>query len=127
MILFIKTCKRLGIPLEPSKLDGPTTCLTSLGIEVGTEATQLRQLSEKLSKLWFPLDIIAGKKVMSKRELQSLVGFLQHATKMVKPKHSFMRRLHALLAQESEEITPNHFIPPEYSCQCRHAVVTNIY
>ena len=106
----VATCKRLGIPLEPIKLVGPTTCLPYLGIEVDTEAMQLRLPLEKLSKLRSLLDIVAGKKAMSKRELQSLVGLLQHATKVVKPGRSFMRRIHALLAQDGGHIRPDHFI-----------------
>ena len=33
---LITTCTQLGIPLEMSKLEGPSTCLTFLGIEVDT-------------------------------------------------------------------------------------------
>ena len=106
----MKTCKRLGIPLEPVKLEGPTTCLTYLGIEVDTDAMQLRLPPEKLSKLRSLLDIVVGKKAMSNGELQSLVGLLQHATKAVKPERSFMRRIHALLAQAAGRIRPDHFI-----------------
>ena len=83
------TCKRLGIPQEPSKLEVQTTWLMFLGIEVDTEAMQLRLPSKKLSRLRSLLDIVAGKKAISKRELQSLVGLLQHATKVVKPGCSF--------------------------------------
>ena len=31
--ILISTCKALGVPLEPSKLKGPATCLQFLGIE----------------------------------------------------------------------------------------------
>ena len=41
-------CSRLGIPLAQHKRDGPTTCLTFLGIEVDTEAAELRLPQDKL-------------------------------------------------------------------------------
>ena len=34
--IIIQTCMDLGIPLALEKLEGPTTCLTFLGIEINT-------------------------------------------------------------------------------------------
>ena len=34
--IIIQTCTDLGIPLALEKLEGPTTCLTFLGIEINT-------------------------------------------------------------------------------------------
>ena len=41
----------LGVPLEQSKLVGPSTCLTFLSIQVNTEALLLRLPKEKLEQL----------------------------------------------------------------------------
>ena len=41
----------LGIPIEPSKLEGPVTCLTFLGIEVDAASFQLHLPRAKLSEL----------------------------------------------------------------------------
>ena len=41
----------LGIPIEPSKLEGPVTCLTFLGIEVDAALFQLHLPRAKLSEL----------------------------------------------------------------------------
>ena len=90
------TFQDLGIPLEPSKLEGPSNCLTFLGIEVDTLDLQLRLPLEKLSRLMEELSRAKGRKAMSKKELQSLTGLLQHATKVIRPGRAFMRRLHAL-------------------------------
>ena len=49
--ILIRTFERLGVPLEPSKLEGPSTCLSFLGIEVDIENLQLRLPSDKLDKL----------------------------------------------------------------------------
>ena len=57
---------------------------------------QLRLPEEKLSRLAVELDQAVGRKVMLKKELQSLTGLLQHATKVVRPGRAFMRSLHVL-------------------------------
>ena len=41
--LTLRTCERLGVPLAIEKLEGPTDCLTFLGIEVDTTAGVLRK------------------------------------------------------------------------------------
>lgn len=99
------TFQELGIPLEPSKLEGPSTCLTFLGIEVDTIAQQLRLPAEKLARLQAELNRAMGRRSMTKRELQSLTGLLQHATKVVRPGRAFMRRLHVL---QSVGSSPSH-------------------
>ena len=37
--ILVSNCARLGVPLELSKLEGPSTCLTFLGIEVDLDLT----------------------------------------------------------------------------------------
>ena len=34
--ILLATCSDLGVPLEPTKLEGPSTCLKFLGIEFDT-------------------------------------------------------------------------------------------
>ena len=50
----------LGVPLEPSKLESPSMCLTFLGIEVDTTHLQLRLPREKLKKLEAFLETVLG-------------------------------------------------------------------
>lgn len=40
--LLVATFQSLGVPIEEYKLEGPTTCLTFLGIEGNTIILQLR-------------------------------------------------------------------------------------
>ena len=44
-------CESLGVPLAIDKTEGPTSCLTYLGIEIDTEAGILRLPREKLDRL----------------------------------------------------------------------------
>ena len=49
--ILLHTFSKLGVPLEPSKLEGPATCLSFLGIEADSETLQLHLPSEKLHRL----------------------------------------------------------------------------
>ena len=98
--ILVSTCERLGVPLELSKLEGPSTCLTFLGIEVDTVAMQIRlpgsklkNLKEELSKA---LQEVSKRGAITKKALESLTGLLQFATKVVRPGRPFLRRLYAL-------------------------------
>lgn len=105
--ILVSTWASLGVPLEPSKLEGPVTCLTFLGIEVDTVAMQLRLPEEKLLCLRAELREAVGRKAMSRRELQSLAGLLQHATKVIRPGRAFLRSIYALQSVGSR---PSHNI-----------------
>ena len=88
--ILLHTFSELGVPLEPSKLEGPATCLSFLGIEVDSETLQLRLPSEKLHRLKEQLAEAISKKCLPKRKLQSLTGLLQHATKVIRPGRPFL-------------------------------------
>ena len=86
----------LGVPLEQSKLVGPSTCLTFLGIQVDTEALLLRLPKEKLEQPKQELSHCILRKTITKRELQSLTGLLQFATKVIRPGRTFLRQLYTM-------------------------------
>ena len=89
----LQLCERLGVPIAEKKLQRPTTSLSFLGIELDTVSMELRLPQEKLHHL---KDLIQGwkeRKSCSKRELQSLIGHLQHACKVVRYGRSFLRRM----------------------------------
>ena len=97
----------LRVPIEESKLEGPTSCLTFLGIEVDTICLQLHLPQEKLVNLKELLSYNVLCKSMTKKDLQKLAGLLQFATKVVRPGRPFLRRLYAMQEIGSH---PNHFI-----------------
>ena len=49
--ILTSTFESLGVPLEYSKPEGPSSCITFLEIKVDTESLQLRLPSDKLSRL----------------------------------------------------------------------------
>ena len=92
-----RLCGELGVPIAEHKTDGPTTCLVFLGIEIDTVAGQLRLPDEKLQRLQALLRQWGDRKVCSRKDLESLVGMLNHACKVVRAGRSFLRRMIDLL------------------------------
>ena len=86
-------CDDVGLPVEPEKDEGPATCITFLGLELDSEALELRLPTEKLSSMRVHLSSWRGRKVCKKRELHSLIGILAHASKVVRAGRSFVCRM----------------------------------
>ena len=91
------TCATLGVPIADHKREGPTTCLTFLGIEVDTCAGELRLPKDKLLRLRSLLVEWGDRRACERRELESLIGTLNHACKVVRSGRSFLRRMLDLL------------------------------
>ena len=89
---LVASFSELGVPIEPSKLEGPSQCLSFLGIEVDTVTLQLRLPQEKVLKLREKLQSCIHSRSLTKRDLQNLVGMLQFATKVVWPGRPFLHR-----------------------------------
>ena len=102
-----RECRRLGVPIADHKRVGPTTCLVYLGIEVDTVALQLRLPEDKLLRLKTQLKEWGDRKVCPRKELESLIGLLNHACKVVRSGRSFLRRMIDLLHS-----VPSHPLRP---------------
>ena len=89
-------CEELGVPIASKKTEGPPSSLVFLGIEVDTEAEEVRLPSEKLIRLQREIKQWSRRRSTSKRELLSLIGQLQHACCVVRPGRSFLRRMISL-------------------------------
>ena len=93
------TCSRLGIPLALEKIEGPSQCLTFLGITLDTKLKQARLPDDKLSQLHNEVTAWLSHKNATKRQILSLVGLLQHATKVVMPGRTFVSRMYKAAAR----------------------------
>ena len=91
--VLMQTCDRLGVPLAPGKSEGPSTTLTFLGIKIDTVACTLALPQPKLQRVRDLLLEWGDKKACTRRELESLIGLLNHACKVVRPGRSFLRRM----------------------------------
>ena len=87
----------LGLPVAPSKLEGPATCLCFLGIETDTESLEIRLPADKLQRLQSLLRAWRTRSSCRRHELESLVGHLSLACYVVRAGKSFLRRLIELL------------------------------
>ena len=105
--ILLSVFRKLNIPMEESKLEGPSPCLLFLGIEIDTTSFQLRLPRDKLANLKISQRDSIQRKTISKKDLQKLTGLLQFATKVVRPGRPFLRRLYAMQEIGSH---PNHFI-----------------
>ena len=80
---FPQVCDELGIPLATEKLKGPSTSLTFLGIILDTHCMEICLPKDKLQCILQELSSWLHRKTATKRDILSLVGLLQHATKIV--------------------------------------------
>ena len=96
--LILDRCETLGVPIAPEKLVGPSTCLTFLGIEIDTEEGVMRLPAEKLARIQSQIRDWSQRRVCRRRQLESLIGLLQHACQVVHPGRSFLRWMISLLS-----------------------------
>ena len=73
--IVITTWDKLGVPMEPSKLEGPSQTLKFLGIKVNTVNLQLHLPEDKLCQLKKELASLILERTVSKSDLESLVGY----------------------------------------------------
>ena len=102
LITFQYICHELGIPLGIEKVEGPSTSLTFLGIVLDTSRMEIRLPSDKLQRIQNELSSWLRKKKATKKEILSLVGLLQHATKVVRCGRTFVSRMYWTAARVRE-------------------------
>ena len=84
-----QTCQKLDITLGLVKLEGLCHSLTFLAIGIDTIHMEAQLPRDKLSRISKQLTTWLGKRKATKREILSLVGSLQLASKVVRPGHTF--------------------------------------
>ena len=109
LAILDRECQTLGVPIANHKWDGPTTCLTFLGIEVVTVAGELRLPAVKLQSLRTLLLDWGTRRSGTQQEPESIIRFLNHACKVVRSGRAFLRRMLDLL--HAVHRTPNLPLP----------------
>ena len=89
----LDTCRQLGVPVAAHKTEGPATQLTFLGIQVDTHAMSLNLPRDKLSCTLALVLSWRSRQAATKRELQLLIGHLNHTAIIVLPGRTFLRRM----------------------------------
>jgi hypothetical protein len=90
---FLAFCHDCGIPIKDSKTVLPSTCVVAHGIELDTELRQARLPFDKLDRARDLLLQFKARKSVKLRELQSLLGLLNFACRVISPGRPFLRRL----------------------------------
>lgn len=97
---------KIGLPIAWEKLVPPTRCIRFLGIIIDLHTREVRMPEDKIEKFLSLIDEIEAKRGISKKTMQSIVGYVNHVGKAVTPARLFMNRLlHAL-----REATGNYII-----------------
>ena len=91
--IALATCEALGVPVAHHKTVPASFSLTFLGIEMDLRERVLRLPADKLLRLRALCAQSLARRVTTKRELLSLVGLLHHASTVIRPGRSFVRRL----------------------------------
>ena len=95
-----------GIPLHHDKLESPSTILTVLGIELYCLLLHARLAQEKFDCIHTLLVSWSQKRHCTQKELESLIGNLQHACKVVPSGRTFLHRMINLLSPFCRENHP---------------------
>ena len=75
------------------KVEGPTTTLTFLGLQLNSSPQEIHLPSEKLQELLYEPDCWSSRRSTTKRELLSLIGKFSFAARAVPAGRLFLRRL----------------------------------
>jgi hypothetical protein len=105
--IMLSTCSMLGVPLANEKIEGPTLCLSFLGIELNTVLMEARLPQDKLDRLVLELSTWQSKRACTRKDLEHLIGLLQFTCKVVPQGRPFVRRMIDLLCMAHQ---PHHFV-----------------
>ena len=116
-----KVCAQLGVPMAPHKQDCPTTRLIFLDIQIDTVSGELCLPEEKLQRLRTLLQEWGSRKTCRRKQLESLIGLLSHAYKVVRSGRSFLRRLLGLLHATGSRLKGNSILRLNKECRANIA------
>ena len=110
---LLRTSENLGLPVALPKLEGPSTCLTFLGIEIDTRSLEIRLPDTKLRALQ---DLILGRESCERRELESLVGSLSHTCCVVQSGKILMFQLLSVARKAHRSLRLNQSYRSDLFC-----------
>ncbi|KAM8945728.1 uncharacterized protein RCH25_049052 [Pelodytes ibericus] len=96
-----------GVPLAADKTEGPRTCLSFLGLEIDSLAGECRLPQDKLAALRDGVAEMQRAKKVTLRQMQSLLGRLNFASRVIPMGRVFSRSLSRATAGV---LAPHHLI-----------------
>ena len=100
---FLSLCHQVNIPIKSSKTVLPTTCAQVHGITIDTIKMEASLPEDKVSTLRTLLNSSKRRKKMKLRDIQSLLGHLNFACKVIRPGRCFLRRLYDLICGKTKQ------------------------
>ena len=100
--ILLRAFVYLGVPLAPARVEGPLSCLTFLGITLDCIRLEARLALDKLVDIRSLLTDTVTRRRISQRNLESLLGKLSFAARVIVPGQTFMRRLWSVCARYQE-------------------------
>ena len=86
----LTVCKWLGLPLHPGKCEGPAIVLVVLGVDLDSVNQAAHLPADKLSTLQGLISSWLPHKWCSRSELDSFIGHLHYAAKLVWPGRTYL-------------------------------------
>lgn len=99
--------KSLNIPIATDKTAGPTRVIEFMGIILDSDSMEARLPPDKVSRILESLSSFQHRKSCTLTELQSLIGTLNFACKVVPPGRPFLQRMIELTRNAKQ---PHHHI-----------------
>ena len=93
---FLALANDLSIPIKHEKTCLPSTLVTVHGIELDTIQWEARLPMDNLLKLQSSINEIRKRRSVTLRQLQSVLGLLSFACRVISPGRAFLRRLQNL-------------------------------
>lgn len=104
---MLLTFRNLGIPIAANETEGPSTTLEFMGIILDTLRMEARLPADKVEQIQASLALFQTKRTCTLKELQSLIGTLNFACKVIPPGRPFLQRMIELTRKVSK---PHHHI-----------------
>ena len=90
---MLSLCQKINAPVKLTKVEGPSTNITFLGIVINTVTMTASISSERKQELLSALQSMIERRKCTKQQLLSLIGKLSFACKVVPAGRIFLRRL----------------------------------
>lgn len=100
----IGVLRALGLPLSYDKIQMPSKRCVFLGIDIDVQKRQMTIPRAKLDAFREVLSEVEGKQTITRAQLQSLIGSVNHISKCVRGARLFMNRFLAALRQAESKI-----------------------
>ena len=111
---FLNLASDLGVPIKNDKTIQPSTCVEVHGILLDTCTLMAKLPQDKLDHLKLLVSKFMYCKKVSLQKLQSILGHLNFACKVIKPGRCFLRRLYNATKGHSN---PSHLVKLTKECR----------